>query len=57
MQEISSMSEEAHKDPSKTWLTFFFVCFASIVLAIGVWAMCCYDVNKVETVEAAGGHH
>ena len=51
------MSEEAHKDPSKTWLTFFFVCFASSVLVIGVWAMCCYDVNKVETVEAAGGHH
>jgi hypothetical protein len=51
------MSAESHKDPSMKWLTFFFVCFASSVLAIGVWACFCYDVNAPEPTAAAGGHH
>ncbi|MBS1992003.1 MAG: hypothetical protein JSS86_00510 [Cyanobacteria bacterium SZAS LIN-2] len=51
------MSAEPHQDPSQKWLIFFFCCFASSVLAIGVWAMFCYDVNKVEAPVAAGGHH
>jgi hypothetical protein len=27
------------------------------VLAIGLWACFCYDVDKVEAPAAAGGHH
>jgi hypothetical protein len=51
------MSEQAHNDPSKGWLIFFFVCFSGCVLAIGVWAAFCYDVNKAEPVQVSGGHH
>lgn len=50
------MSAETHQDPSKVWLTAFFVAFASSVLAIGVWAAFNYDVNAPEPTTAAGGH-
>jgi hypothetical protein len=47
------MSE--HKDPSRTWLVFFFVCFIVSVVGIGVWASMCYNVNAPEPA-ATGGH-
>lgn len=50
------MSAEAHKDPAKSWLTFFFVCFASSVLAIGVWACFNYKVDAPEAAVSAGHH-
>lgn len=50
------MSSEPHNDPSVKWLTFFFVCFASSVLAIGVYAAFCYKVDAPEPVAAAGHH-
>lgn len=49
-------AETHHNDPSKVWLTAFFVAFASSVLAIGVWAAFNYDVNAPEAPVAAGGH-
>jgi hypothetical protein len=36
-------------------MVFFFVCFASSVLAIGVWAAFNYKVDAPEPVAAAGG--
>ena len=51
------MSDATHKDTAKSWMVFFFVCFASSVLAIGVWAAFNYKVDAPEPVAAAGGHH
>lgn len=49
------MTEKAHHDTSHAWLIFFMVCFAITVLGIGVWALCCYDVNK-KPAAPTGGH-
>ncbi len=55
------MSEAGHKhnDSSHSWLIFFFVCFASSVLALGVWACFNYkapDETVPVAAPAAGGH-
>jgi len=54
------MSDSAHSNTSQQWLIFFFVCFASSVLAIGLWAAFCYDVDKAQlppgAESSAGGH-
>jgi|AGTN01.2.fsa_nt_gi hypothetical protein len=42
---------EHHQDTSFKWLMFFFVCFASSVLALGVWAAFQYNP---ETIKSAG---
>ena len=42
---------EHHQDTSFKWLMFFFVCFASSVLAIGVWAFFSYNPD---TIKSAG---
>jgi hypothetical protein len=49
-EETNGMSEH-HQDTSFKWLMFFFVCFASSVLAIGVWAATSYNPD---TIKAAG---
>ncbi|MBN8658798.1 MAG: hypothetical protein LCH63_12260 [Candidatus Melainabacteria bacterium] len=51
------MSDGHHNDPAKGWLIFFFACFASSVLALGVWACFNYKVDAPEPTVAAGGHH
>lgn len=45
---------ERHYDTSFKWLVFFFVCFASSVLAIGVWAAFSYNPY---TIKAVGEPH
>ena len=42
------MSDATHKDTSKGWLIFFFICFALVVLAIGLFAAFTYKVNAPE---------
>jgi len=49
------MSAPKHKDPSKGWLIFFFVCFTSSVVAIGVYNCFNYKVDAPEA-PVAGGH-
>ena len=49
------MSAETHNDPSRRWLTFFFVCFTLTVFAIGVWACFCYKADAPDA-PASGGH-
>ncbi|HEY9717687.1 MAG TPA: hypothetical protein V6C69_09475 [Trichormus sp.] len=49
------MSAPTHKDPSKGWLIFFFVCFTMSVVAIGVYAKFCYNVDAPEAA-VTGGH-
>jgi len=50
------MSAPTHKDPSQTWLIFFFVCFTVTVGAIGLWACFSYHVDD-GTVAPPAGHH
>ncbi|MBS1954797.1 MAG: hypothetical protein JST89_11460 [Cyanobacteria bacterium SZAS-4] len=50
------MSAPTHKDPSQTWLIFFFVCFTITVGMIGLWACFSYKVDD-GTPAPAGGHH
>lgn len=49
------MSAPTHKDPSQTWLIFFFVCFTLTVGLIGVWAAFAYKVDDGQP--PAGGAH
>ncbi len=49
------MSSTEHSDASHKWLIFFFVCFA-LIMAIGMWAICCYNVNAPEPKPGGGGH-
>jgi hypothetical protein len=49
------MSGTEHKDPSKAWLFFFFVCFILTVFGIGIFAKFTYNVDA-PTPQAAGGH-
>lgn len=48
-------SEQHHTDTSFNWLIFFFVCFA-IIMAIGVWAIFCYNCNAPAPQPGSGGH-
>lgn len=45
-----------HKDPSKNWLIFFFICFTCTVVAIGLWAQFCYHVDDVDKPAGGGSH-
>ncbi len=49
------MGAATHKDPSRNWLIFFFICFGLVVFAIGVFAAFTYNVNAPE-VAPSGGH-
>ena len=40
------MSEAHHKDPSKRWLVFFFVCFALVVFGIGFYNSITYKADS-----------
>lgn len=44
-----------HQDTSFKWLMFFFVCFASTVLAIGVWAFFSYNPYTIKAVGEPDG--
>jgi hypothetical protein len=51
------MAEAAHgehKDPSFTWLIFFFVCFALVM--IGIVVFFARDINKEPEIKAAPAH-
>ena len=50
------MSAPTHKDPSQTWLIFFFVCFTVTVGAIGLWACFSYKVDDGAAAPPAGHH-
>lgn len=49
------MTEGAHSDSSMSWLKFFFVCFI-MTMAIGLYAIFCYDANAPEKAPSGGGH-
>jgi hypothetical protein len=50
------MSAPTHKDPSQTWLIFFFVCFTITVGMIGLWACFSYKVDDATAPAGGGGH-
>ncbi len=50
------MSAPTHKDPSQTWLIFFFVCFTLVVGMIGLWALLAYHVDDGTAPAGGGGH-
>lgn len=52
------MSSSEHHDPSRTWLTFFFVCFAMSVFGIGLYALYAHSTQDPNAVpaEPSGGH-
>ncbi|HEY9679579.1 MAG TPA: hypothetical protein V6C76_16340 [Drouetiella sp.] len=50
------MSAPEHKDPSQTWLIFFFVCFTVTVGMIGLWAALAYRVDNDQPKPGGGGH-
>ncbi len=50
------MSQAKHHDSSHGWLIFFFVCFASSVLALGVWAAFNYHADEPAPTSAPAGH-
>ena len=53
---MAQAAHEEHKDPSFTWLIFFFVCFALVM--IGIVVFFARDINKESEVKVApGGAH
>ncbi len=53
---MAETTHEEHKDPSFTWLIFFFVCFSLIM--IGIVIFFARDINKEPQVKVQpGGAH
>ena len=52
---MAEVAHTEHKDPSWSWLIFFFVCFALIM--IGIVVFFARDINKEPEVKVAPGAH
>jgi hypothetical protein len=48
------MAESEHKDSSRSWLIFFFVCFA--LTLIGIVVFFARDINKESQPASTGSH-